>query len=154
MDSPHGSLSGAPPPMSGNDRPVCYLSKSPLLHLFLALLRSSGDVDGRSPTVLGPPPGLLVPSLGYDSTGPPQPLIVIQSCADSDHPLLASGALVSGSAGPSDCPTRNVASSTRSPQPALLSSSSSRSPQASSSCRLATLQRFARAAGSSSRVAA
>ena len=153
MDSPHVGLSGAPPTMAGNDRPVCYLSKSPLLHLFLALLRSSGDGDGRSPTVLGPPPGLHVPSLGYDSTGPPQAPIIIRSCADSDHPTLASEALVSGSAGTSDRPAGNVVSSSGSPQPTPLSSSLSRSAQASSSC-LATLQRFARAAGFSSRVAA
>ena len=69
-------------PMAGHSRPVCYLSKSPLLHIFIALPRTSGDGDGRPPTVLGPSPGLLVPSLGYDSTGPPQPPIVVRSCAD------------------------------------------------------------------------
>ena len=153
VDSPHGGLSGALPTMAGNDRPVCCLSKSLLLHLFFALPRSSGDGDRRSPTVLGPLPGLRVPSLGCDSTGPPQAPIVVRSCADSDCPVLASEALVSGSAGPSDRPTGNVASLSRSPQPTSLSSSSSRSPQASSSC-LETLQRFARAAGFSSRVAA
>ena len=72
VDSPHGSLFGAPPPVAGNDRPVCYLSKSSLLHLFLALPRSSGSGDGHTPTVLGPPSGLSIPSFGYDSTGPPQ----------------------------------------------------------------------------------
>ena len=35
--SPHGSLSGAPPPVAGNDRPVCYLSKSPPVMLPLRL---------------------------------------------------------------------------------------------------------------------
>ena len=153
LDSPHGSLFGAPPPVASNDRPICYLSKSPLLHLLLALPRSSGDGDGRSATVLGSPPGLRVPSLGFDSTGPPQAPIVIQNCVDSDRPVLASEALVSGSAGPSNRPAGTIASSTRSPQPASLSASLSRAPQASSSC-LATLQRFARAAGFSSRLAA
>ena len=153
VDSPQGSLSGAPLPVASNGRPICYLSKSPLLHLFLALPRSSGDGDGCSAIVLGSPPGLRVPSLGFDSTGPPQASIVIRNCVDSDRPVLASKALVSGSAGPSNRPAGNVASSTRSPQPASLSASSSRAPQASSSC-LATLQRFARAVGFSSRVAA
>ena len=153
VDSPHGDLSGVPLTMAGNDRPLCYLSKSPLLHLFLALPRSSGDGDGLSPTVQGPSPGLRVPSLGYDSTSPPQAPIVIQSCADSDRPVLTSDALVYGCAGTSNCPTGNVASSSSSPQPASLLSSSSQSPQALSSC-LTTLQRFARAAGFSSRVAA
>ena len=119
-------------PMAGHGRPVCYLSKSPLLHIFLALLRSSGDGDGRSPTLLGPPPGLCIPSLGYDSTGPPQPPIVVRSCADSDRPILESVTLVSGSAGSSDRPTGSVASSTSPAHPASLSSSSLRSPQASS----------------------
>ena len=80
----------------------------------------------------------------------PQVLCKLQS---SSGAVLASEALVSGSAGPSDRPAGNVASSSRSPQPTLLSSLSSRSPQASSSC-LTTLQRFARAAGFSSRVVA
>ena len=71
----------------------------------------------------------------------------------TDRPILASEALVSGCAGPGDCSTGDVASSSRSPQLTSLSSSSLRSPQASSSC-LATLQRFARAAGFSFRVAA
>ena len=153
VDSPHGSLSGAPPPVASNDRPICYLSKSPLLHLFLALPRSSGDGDGRSATVLGSPPGLHVPSLGFDSTGPPQGPVVIRNCVDSDRPVLASEALVSGSAGPSNRPAGNIASSARSPQPSSLLASSSRAPQASSSC-LVTLQRSARAAGFSSRLAA
>ena len=153
VDSSHGSLSGAPLPVSGNDRPVCYLSKSPLLLLFLALPRSSGDGDGRFSTVLGPPPGLSVPSLDFDSTCPPQTPIVFRNCVNSDLPVLASQAMVSGSAGPSNRPAGNFASLTRSPQPSSLSASSSRAPQASSSC-LATLQRFARATGFSSRLAA
>ena len=149
VDSSHGSLSEAPPPVSGNDRSVCYLSKSPLLHLFLALPRSSDDGDGRSFTVLGPPPGLSIPSLDFDSTCPPQAPIVCRNCIDSDRPILASKALVSGSAGPSNRPADNFASSTRSPQTASLSASSSRATQASSSC-LGALQQFARAAGFSS----
>ena len=139
--------------MAGHDRPVCYLSKSPLLHLFLTLSRSSNDGDGRSPPILGPPPGLRVPSLGYASAGPSQAPIVVWHGADSDHSLLASEALVPGPAEPGSRPADNVASSSRSLQPASLSSSSLRSPQASSSC-LETLQRFARDAGFSSRVAA
>ena len=139
VDSSHGSLSAARPPVSGNDRPVYYLSKSLLLHPFLALPRSSGDGDGRCSTVLGPPPGLSVPSLNFDSTCPPQAPIISRNCVDSDRPVLASKALVSRSAGPSNRPASNFASLTGSPEPASLSSSSSRAPQASSAC-LATLQ--------------
>ena len=149
VDSSHGSLSGAPLPVSGNDRPVCYLSKSPLLHLFLALPRSSGDGDGRSSTVLRPPPGFSIPSLDFDSTCPPPALIVFRNCVDSGRLVLASKALVFGSTGPSNRPAGYFASSTRSPQPASLSASSFRAPEASSSC-LGTLQRFARATGFSS----
>ena len=68
-------------------------------------------------------------------------------------PVLASKALVSGSAGPSIRPAGTFSSSTTSPQPPSLLASSSRVPQASFSY-LATLQRFARAAGFSSRFAA
>ena len=97
-------------------------------------------------------PGLSVPSLDFPSPYPPQAPIVFRHCVDSDRPALASKALVSGSAGPSIHPAGTF-SSTTSPQPPSLSASSSRAPQASSSC-LATLQQFARAAGFSSRFAA
>ena len=70
MDSPHGGLPGALLPVAGHGRLFCYLSKSPLPHLFLTLPKSSGDGDGCSTPILGPPPGLRVSSLGYDSTGP------------------------------------------------------------------------------------
>ena len=121
MDSPLGGLSRASSPVAGHGRPFCCLSKSPLLHLFLALPRSSGDGDGRSTPILGPPPGLCVPSLGYNSAGPTQALLVIRSCADSDCPLLASEAMVSGPAGPSGRPFGGIASSSRSPHPTSLS---------------------------------
>ena len=100
VDSSRGSLSAAPPQGSGNDRPVCYLSKSLLLHLFPALTRSSGDGDGHSSTVLGQPSGLSVHSLAFHSPCPPQAPIVFRNCVDSDHSVLASKALISGSAGP------------------------------------------------------
>ena len=80
-------------------------------HLFLTLPRSASDGDGRAPSILGLPPGLHVPSLGSDSSGPPQTPIVVQSCADSDRHVLASEALVPRSAGPSNHPADIVASS-------------------------------------------
>ena len=97
-------------------------------------------------------PGLSVLTLAFPSPYPPQALIVFRYCVDSDRPVLASKALVSGSAGPSIRPAGAVSSSTMSYQPPSLSASSSRAPQA----RFHTwqLQRFARAAGFSSRFAA
>ena len=98
-------------------------------------------------------PGFSVPALAFPSPYPPQAPIVSWYCVDSNRPVLASKALVSGSAGPSIRPAGTFSSSTTSPQPPSLSASSSRAPQASFSY-LATLQRFARAAGFSSRFAA
>ena len=98
-------------------------------------------------------PGLSVPALAFPSPYPPQAPIVFRCCVDSDHPVLASKALVSGSTGPSIRPAGTFCSSTMSYQPPSLSASSSWAPQASFSY-LATLQRFARAAGFSSQFAA
>ena len=111
MDSPHGGLPRASPPVVSHGQPFCYRSKSPLLHLFLALPRSSGDGDGRSTPILGPPSSLRVPSLSYDSAGPSQAPLVIRSYAYSDRPLLTSEAMVSGPTGPSGRPSGGVASS-------------------------------------------
>ena len=94
--------------------------------------------------------GFGVHSLDFHSPYPPQAPIVFRNCVDSDRPVLASTALVSGL---SIRPAGTFSSLTTSPQPPSLSASSSWAPQASSSC-LATLQRFARSAGFSSRFAA
>ena len=98
-------------------------------------------------------PGLSVLALVFPSPYPPQAPIVFRYCVDSDRPILASKALVCWSAGPSIRRAGNFSSSTTSYQPPSLSASSSRAPQASFSY-LATLRRFARAAGFSSRFAA
>ena len=98
-------------------------------------------------------PGLSVPALAFPSPYPPQAPIVFWYCVDSGRPVSALQALVDGSAGPSIRPAGTFSSSTTSPQPPSLSALSSQAPQASFSY-LATLQRFAGAAGFSSRFAA
>ena len=128
VDSTHGSLQGALSQVAGHGRPFCYLSKSLLLHLFLALPKSSGDGDRCSPPVLGPPLGLLVPSLGYASSGSSQALLVLQSDAHSDRSLLVSEAVVSRPSGSGSRPLNHVVCSSGSPQPTLLSSLSLWSP--------------------------
>ena len=95
-------------------------------------------------------PGLSIPALAFPSPYPPHALIIVRYCVDSDRPVSASMTLVDGSAGPSIRPAGTFSSSSTSPQPPSLSALSSQDPQASFSY-LATLQRFARAAGFSSR---
>ena len=151
MDSPHGRLSRASWPVI-----IGLFATSAnhwCSHLFLALPRSSSDGDGRSSPVVEPSPGISVPSLGYTSAGSSQTPLVIRGDAHSDSSLLDSEAYVSRPSGFRGCPSDRVASASGSSQPTSLSSSSSRSPQVSSSC-MERLQRFARVAGFSSRVAA
>ena len=65
-------------------------------------------------------PGLSVPALTFPSPYPPQAPIVFRYYVDSNRPVLASKALVSGSAGPSIRPAGTFSSSTTSPQPPAL----------------------------------
>ena len=149
--SQHGGVSVFVASMAGDDRPLCHLSQSPLLHLFLALPRPSFGGDRRTPPVLGRSPGVCFSSVVHSTSGeasgvpsdPPHP----------DRPLLASASVVSGP--PSDVSGSSGDSSlpARPPLPATVSSALPGSPQAGPSC-LETIQRFTRAAGFSSAVAA
>ena len=117
--------------------------------LFFSFPRSPSSGDGCAAPQLGPSPGVCVPSVGLDSSGPSQAPLVVRCPDDTDSSVLASTSLVSGPSGSgsglSDCPS----SLSRSSQTATLSSSSSRGPQAVALC-VETIQRFARAAGVSS----
>ena len=138
--------------MAGDDRPLCHLSQSPLLHLFLALPRPSFGGDGRTPPVLGRSPGVRFSSVVHFTSGVGEASGVPSDLPHPDRPLLASASVVrgplsdvGGSSGDSSLPTRP-------PLPATVSSALPGSPQAGPSC-LETIQRFTRAAGFSLAVA-
>ena len=147
--SQHGRISIFDTSVAGDDRPLCHLRQSLLLHLFLALPRPSFGGDGRAPPVLGWSPGVCFSAVVHSSSGIGEASGVPLDPPHPSHPLLASASVVRGPppvVGDSSC-------SARLPLPATVSSALPGSPQAVLSC-LETIQRFTRAVGFSSVVAA
>ena len=151
--SQHGRISIFDTSVAGDDRPICHLRQSPLFHLFLALPRPSLGGDGRAPPVLGRSPGVRFSAVAHSSPGIGEALGVSPDPPHPHRPLLASASMVrgpppvvGGSSSDSFCVHRP-------PLPASVSSTLPGSPQAGPSC-LETVQRFTRAAGFSSAVAA
>ena len=152
VDTQDGGLRRASASMAGHDRPVCHLSQSPLLSLFLSLPGSPGSRHRCSTSQLGSLPGVCLPSLGPDSPDHPQAPLIQGRSDDAHSSLLAPASVVPGPSRSSCGSSGGSASVSISSQPAAFPSLPSRAPQAVSSC-LATIQRFARAAGFSSAVA-
>ena len=80
--------------LAGANRLVCYVSKSPMLCLFLSLPGSIGGGHRRVPPVLGRASGLRLPSVVHSSQGAGQAPFVSGSGAHADSSLLASTPLV------------------------------------------------------------
>ena len=139
--------------VAGDDRPICHLRQSPLLHLFLALPRPPLGGDGRSPPVLGRSPGVHFSAVVHSSPGVDEASGVSPDPSHPHRPLLASASMIRG---PPPVVGGSSSDSFCMPRPLLLASVSSTlpgSPQAGPSC-LEAVQRFTRAAGISSAVAA
>ena len=142
MDAQDESLSGSVATMASDGGPVCHLVQSPLFTLFHSLPISGCAGDGRAPPGLGRASGLRLPSLGDDPSSSQEAPCLLGSSYDAGGSVLASTTMV----------PRSSATLSRSTQTASFPSASSRDPQAVFSC-LATVQRFTRAEGFSSRVA-
>ena len=123
-----------------------------VLSIFL-LSGIPGSGDRCAAPWLGPSPGVCVPSVDLDSSGPSQAPLIVRRLGDPDSAILASTSLVSRCSGSGSGSSDRPSSLSRSSQIAALPSSSSRGPQAVASC-VGTVQRFARAAGFSASVAA
>ena len=139
--------------VAGDDRPICHLRQSPLLHLFLALPRPSFGGDGRAPPVLGRSPGVRFSTVVHSSSGVGEASGVQPDPPHPSRPLLASASVVRGPPPVVGGSSSGSSCSTRTPLPAMVSSALPGSPQAGPSC-LEIIQRFTRAAGFSSAVAA
>ena len=150
--SQHGRVSIFDVSVAGDDRPICHLRQSPLLHLFLALPRPSFGGDGRAPPVLGRSPGIRFSPVVHSSSGIGEASGVPPDPPHPSRPLLASAPVVRGPPTVVGGSSSDSSYSTR-PLLATVSSALPRSPQAGPSC-LETIQRFTRAAGFSSAVAA
>ena len=152
MGSEVGGFPGSPQEVAGDDRPFCHLVKSPLYTLFLTLPRSECSGHGRASSELGWSSVVHFVTLGPDSSRSQEAPFVLRCSLDSGGSALAPASVVPRSPGASGRRSSGFASLSRSTQTASFPSSSSRDPQAVSSC-LATVQRFARAEGFSLRVA-
>ena len=130
----------------------CYLTESPLVCLFCSHVGSDGSCDGCHAPSLGPSAGLHLSSSGEDPCCAEEGQELCGSGDHPDRPVLANEGVVPGSVVPavraSDPPSVAVGFA--------LSASCQKVPsevvRSSSSC-VETLQRHARAAGFSARVA-
>ena len=94
--SQHGRISIFDVSVAGDDRPICHLRQSPLLHLFLALPRPSFGGDGHALPVLGRSPGVRVSAVVHSSPGVGEASGVSPDPPRTHRPLLASASVVRG----------------------------------------------------------
>ena len=132
--SQHGSVSIFDVSVAGDDRPICHLRQSPLLHLFLALQRPSFSGDGRAPPILGRSPGVRFSPVVHSSSGIGEALGVPPDPPHPSRPLLASASVVCGPPTVVGGSSSDSSYSTRPPLLATVSSALPRFPQAGSSC--------------------
>ena len=138
--------------VAGVNRSFCNISQSLLHTIFFSLPRSQFDRDRcASPTVEWVA-GVCLSSLCSDSSGAKEAPLVLWGAADDHSSLLASEAVVSGVSGVSGGRSSGSASGQGSVEPASLSSTTSGSVKASSSC-METIQRFVKSCGFSRHVA-
>ena len=153
MDPQDGGFQQAPQKVAGVGGFVRHLSQSSMFTIFLTLPQSSGYGDRCSSPQLGQPSSLCLSSMGPDSSGPSETQGVLWGSDDVGGSVLASTSLVPGPSGSGSGSSGLPSTLSRSIQTAAFLSLSSWAPQAVASC-LETIQRFARAEGFSSRVAA
>ena len=152
MGSETGGLSGSVQKVAGIDRPVRNITKSPMFDIFFSLPRSQRSGNGCTSSELGWVAGVCLSSLVTHSSSSEEAPVVLWGPADHHSSVLASEAVVSGSARSGG--RRSGRSSTvQGPSAtAPLPSVPSGSVQAVASC-LETIKRFTRAGGFSKHVA-
>ena len=138
--------------MAGVNRSFCNISQSPLHTIFFSLPRSQFDRDRCSSPTVEWVAGVCLSSLCSDSSSSKEAPLVLWGSADDHSSLLAPEAVVSGAPGISGGRASGSASGQGSVEPASLSSATSGSVKASSSC-LETIQRFVKSCGFSRHVA-
>ena len=138
--------------MAGVNRSFCNMSQSPLHTIFFSLPRSQFDRDRCSSPTVEWVAGVCRSSLCSDSSGSKEALLVLWGSADDHSSLLGPEAVVSGAPGVIGGRASGSASGQGSVEPASLSSTTSGSVKASSSC-LETIQRFVKSCGFSRHVA-
>ena len=148
----HDRLSVFKKDLAAPNRLICHLRKSALFDLLLTIPRSDVSRHRCVSPVLGRAPSLRVPSGGHHSACSSEAPGLLGDGAHSSGSALGPASLVLGPAPAFAGPSSSSAIPSGPPALASLSSSLPGSPSAQASC-LATLKRFARAAGFSSAVA-
>ena len=139
-------ISGAEEEVAGDGRSVCYLSQSPMFHIFFSVPRSECLGDRCCAPELKWVAGVCLSTLVTHSGGSQEAQLVVWSPSYHHSSVLTSEAMVSGSF---------VSGGGRSGGSSSVSQSASSAPRgvrAGSSC-LETIQRFAQARGFSKLVA-
>ena len=138
--------------VAGDDRFICYASKSSLLCIFCTNLGPHGCGNGCHAPVMGQPPGLRLSSSSYDEAGVKQGSGIVESVSNLDCSPVATKRVVPRFVGAIAASSSGATSKEGSLETASRSQIPSKTFHASSSC-LETLQRSARSRGLSSKVA-
>ena len=117
--------------MAGVDRPICNLSKSPLLTLFFSVPRSQCSWDGCSSPTVGWVAGVCLSSICSYSCDSEKAPLVLWGPADNHSSVLAPEAVVSGASGACSGRSSGSASGQGSLEPASCAPSTSGSVKAS-----------------------
>ena len=138
--------------MAGDDRSVCYLSQSPMFHIFFSVPQSELFGDRCSAPESEWVAGICLSTLVTHSGSSQEVLLVVWSPSYHHSSVLASEAVVSRSSGSGGGRSSGSSSVSRSASSAPLSSTPSGGVRAGSSC-LEAIQQFAQAKGISKHVA-
>ena len=152
MDPQDRGISGPEEEVAGVHRPLCHFTQSPMLSIFFTIPRSERLGYGCSAPELEWVAGVYLSSLVTRSGSPQEAPVVLWSSPDTRSSVLASTALVPGSAGSGGGRSGGSASVSGPSLSAPLSSASSGGVRAVTSC-LETIQQFAQAKGFSKHVA-
>ena len=152
MDPQDRGISGPEEEVAGVHRPLCHLTRSPMLSIFFTIPRSERLCYGYSAPELEWVAGVCLSSLVTHSGSPQEAPVVLWSSPDTHSSVSASTALVPGSPGSGGGRSGGSASVSGPSSSAPFSSASSEGVRAVASC-LETIQRFAQAKGFSKHVA-
>ena len=99
VDAEAGGLHGSLQEVTGVNRPVCNITKSPMFTIFFSLPRSQCSGDGCTAPKLEWVAGICLSSLVSHSSSSEEAPVVLWGATDHRSSVLASEAMVSGSSG-------------------------------------------------------
>ena len=152
VDSPPSGGPRTTSPMAGDNRSFCHGDDGEIAGLLRPVVGAPGCGNRCPSATMGQPASLCIPPDCHRQEGSPQAEVLSQLPAHSDSTVLASEGMVSGPSGPAPGHSSGTAPASRPAEATSLSQVPRKSPHASADC-MATVQRFARQAGFSRKVA-